>query len=101
MKLKKGDNVIVVTGKDKGKKGKILKVMPKEDKVLVEGLNVSKKHVKPRKGGEKGQTIEISFPMTASNVMILDPRDNKQSRIGKKIIAGKKVRVSKKSGVEI
>ena len=100
MKLKKGDNVIVIAGKDKGKKGKILKVMPKEDRVLVEGVNMKKKHKKPTKN-EKGQTIEISFPITASNVMILDPKNNKQTRVGKKTISGKKVRIARKSGVEI
>lgn len=100
MKLKKGDNVIVITGKDKGRKGKILKVMPKEDKVLIEGMNMKKKHKKPTKDA-KGQTIEVSFPITASNVMILDPKGNKQTRIGNKTIGDKKVRISRKSGVEI
>ncbi len=100
MKLKKGDNVIVITGKDKGKKGKILKVMPKEDRVLVEGVNIKKKHKKPTRDA-KGQTIEVSFPVTASNVMLLDPKGSKQTRIGKKVIGGKKVRISRKSGVEI
>lgn len=90
----------MITGKDKGKKGKILKVMPKEDRVLVEGVNIKKKHKKPTRDA-KGQTIEVSFPVTASNVMLLDPKGSKQTRIGKKVIGGKKVRISRKSGVEI
>lgn len=68
MKVKKGDNVIILAGKDKGKKGKILRALPKEDKVVVEGLNIFKKHQKPRKTNEKGSTIEVSMPIHVSNV---------------------------------
>ena len=70
MHIKKGDNVIVLTGKDKGKKGKIVKVMPKLNRVLVEGVNMKKKHQKARKGGEKGQVIEMITPIHASNVKL-------------------------------
>lgn len=101
MKLKKGDNVILITGKDKGKKGKILKVFPVSNKVVVEGLNMVKKHQKPKKGGEKGTTINISMPIHSSNVMILDPKSGKASRIGKKKIGEKIVRIARKSGQEI
>jgi len=68
MKLKKGDNVIIITGKDKGKKGKIVHVFVKENKVIVEGLNMMKRHQRPRKSGEKGSMKSIEMPIHASNV---------------------------------
>jgi large subunit ribosomal protein L24 len=101
MKLKKGDNVIIITGKDKGKKGKIVRVLVEKNKVVIEGLNMMKKSQRPRKSGEKGQIISIAMPIHASNVMIVDPKTGKGSRIGKKIIGDKKVRISKKSNQEI
>ena len=101
MKLKKGDNVIIITGKDKGKKGKIVRVLPEKNKVVIEGLNMMKKSQRPRKSGEKGQIISIAMPIHASNVMIVDPKTGKGSRICKKIIGDKKVRISKKSNQEI
>jgi large subunit ribosomal protein L24 len=70
MKIKKNDTVKIMVGDDKGKTGKVLKVFPKTNKVLVEGLNMVKKHVKPTRGGKKGQTIEIALPMSASNVAV-------------------------------
>lgn len=100
MNIKKGDNIIVVAGKDKGKKGKVLKVFLTINKVLIEGINVNKKHIKPKQG-TKGRTVEMSFPMSASNVMLIDPKSGKQTRTGKKLIGEKLVRVSKKSGQEI
>lgn len=72
MKIKKGDNVIVITGKDKGKKSKIVHVLVKENKVVVEGLNMMKKHQRPRKSGEKGSMKNIEMPIHASNVKKLD-----------------------------
>ncbi len=101
MKLKKGDNVIAITGKDKGKKGKIVRVIPKENKVVVEGINILKKHQRPRKSGEKGQIIKMPMPMHASNVMIVDSKTEKGSRIGKKKLGDKMVRVTRKSNQEI
>ena len=101
MKLKKGDNVIIVTGKDKGKKGKIAHVFPAENKVVVEGLNMMKKHQRPRKSGEKGQMINIAMPINASNVMIVDPKTGKGSRLGKKKVGDKMVRIARKSNQEI
>ena len=101
MKLKKGDNVIVITGKDKGKKSKILRVLVKENKVIVEGVNMMKKHQRPRRSGEKGSMMDIAMPLNASNVMILDPKTNTGSRIGMKIVGGKKVRIARKSNQEI
>ncbi|MDQ3244815.1 MAG: 50S ribosomal protein L24 [bacterium] len=101
MRLKKGDNVIIITGKDKGKSGTILRVLATENKVIVEGLNMMKKHQKPRKSGEKGSTINMSMPINASNVMVKDPKNSKATRVGYKMIGGKKVRIAKKSGQEI
>ena len=101
MKIKKNDNVIVIAGKDKGKTGKISTVLVKENKIVIDGLNMVKKHQRARKSGEKGTTISISLPMNASNVMIVDPKTGKPSKIGSKIVAGKNVRIAKKSGQEI
>jgi large subunit ribosomal protein L24 len=68
MKIKKGDNVIIITGKDKGKKGKIVRVLVKKNKVIVEGLNMMKKHQRSRKSGEKGSMVNMAMPIAASNV---------------------------------
>ena len=72
MHIKKGDNVIIITGKDKGKKGKIIRVLVSENKVILEGLNMMKKHQRPRKSGEKGSMINIAMPIHASNVKKID-----------------------------
>jgi large subunit ribosomal protein L24 len=97
MKLKKGDTVVVTAGKDKGKEGKITKVIPKENKVIVEGINVAKKSVKPN-GQFEGGIIDIEKPIDASNVMIKDPKTGKPTRIGHTVDKdGKKVRITKKS----
>lgn len=101
MKLKKGDNVILITGKDKGKKGKIVRVLISQDKVIVEGANMMKRHQRPRKSGEKGVTKNIEMPIHVSNVMMLDPKSNKPTRLGKKRVGNKMVRVAKKSNQEI
>lgn len=68
MKIKKGDNVLIIAGKDKGKKGAVVKALPKEDKVVVAGVNIAKKHTRARKAGEKGQTVEKTMPVHVSNV---------------------------------
>ena len=72
MKIKKGDNIKVITGKDKGKSGKIVRVLVKENKVIVEGLNMMKKHQRPRKSGEKGSMMNVAMPIHASNVKKAD-----------------------------
>ena len=100
MTIKKGDNVIVITGKSKGTKGKVLQVIA-GGKVIVDGVNKVKKHQKARAGATVGQIIEKMLPINASNVMIVDPKSGKQTRIGKKMVAGKNVRIAKKSGQEI
>ncbi|MFA5095438.1 MAG: 50S ribosomal protein L24 [Candidatus Paceibacterota bacterium] len=101
MKLKKGDNIIVIAGKDKGKKGKIVAVLVDKNKVVVEGINMMKKHQRPKKSGEKGVKIDIAMPMHASNVMLLDPKTDFRTRVGKKKVGDKMVRITKKSGQEI
>ncbi len=97
MNLVKGDKVIVIAGRDKGKTGTIQKVIPEENRVVVENVNVRKKHIKPSQKNPDGGIIEIYAPINASNVMILDPKTKKPTRIGHKIVKGKKVRVTKDS----
>ena len=102
MKLKKGDKVMVIAGKDKGKSAAIVRVFRDENRVLVEGLNMAKRHRKATRQGGKGQIVEMPVPMHASNVMIVDPKSGKPSRI--KITRGKdgaRSRVAVKSGQEI
>lgn len=101
MYIKRGDNIIVIAGKDKGRKGKVTRALSAVDKVVVEGINMKKKHQRPRKEGQKGQVIEIASPLNVSNVQLLDPKTNKPTRVGYKVIKGKKVRIARKSGVEI
>jgi large subunit ribosomal protein L24 len=102
MIIKKGDNVIVITGKDKGKTGKVERVLPKMGKIIISGLNLKKSHQKPKRKDEKGQIVEKSMPLDVSNVSILDSKSNKPTRIGMKINEkGKKERISKRSGVVI
>ena len=96
MNIKKGDKVIVITGKDKGKSGVVDKAIPALNRVVVSGVNLRKIHQKPRRSGEKGQTIEKNMPIHISNVMLVD--GGKRVRVGKKIVDGKKVRISRKSG---
>lgn len=99
MKIKKNDTVKIISGKDKGKTGKVLRAFPMKDRVLVENVNLRKKHQKPTKGGQKGQIIEKAYPLHVSNVAFIDPKTKKITKIGKKLVKGKSVRVSKKSGV--
>lgn len=98
MKLKKDDKVIVISGKDKGKTGTIAQVLVAQNKVVIAGVNVAKVHMRPRRGGEKGQVVEKNMPIHASNVLLVDPKTGKGTRISKKIVDGKKVRVAQKSG---
>jgi len=101
MKIKTGDNVKVLTGKDRGKTGKVIQVLTnkktKQVFVVVEGLNMLKKHLRARQG-QKGQVIELSAPIHASNVMLVDPKTSKPTRVGFVQEADTKKRVAKKSG---
>ena len=98
MKIKKDDIVKIICGKDKGKSGKVLRAFPKLDQVLVEGINLKKKHRKATKSGQKGQIIEKAYPVHISNVVFLDPKTKKATKIGKKSVKGKFIRMSKISG---
>jgi len=101
MKIKKGDQVKSILGKDNGKTGKVLRVFPDLNKVLVEGLNIIKKHVRPRKEGEKGQRLEIPAKINVSNVILVCPKCGKETRIGVKRNSGKVIRICKKCNSEI
>mgnify|MGYP001469115941 CR=1 FL=1 len=99
MHVKKDDTVIVISGKDKGKKGRIIAAYPRENRVLVEGVNMVKKHTKPSMSNPQGGIIEQEAPIHASNVMLVDPKSGLPTRIGYKVLDnGKKVRVAKRSG---
>ncbi len=87
MKIKKGDTVQITSGKDKGKKGKVLRVIPKENKIVVEGLNLVTKHVRSRRAGEKGQRIKMAMPLNISNALLICPRCKKAIRVGYKVLA--------------
>ena len=98
MNLLKGDKVIVIAGADKGKTGTIQKVIPEKNRVVVEGVNVRKKHNKPTQANPDGGIVEVYAPIDASNVMLVDPKTKKPTRIGHKEEKGKKVRYAKASG---
>ena len=98
LKIKKGDKVAVITGKDKGKQGEVLSVMPKLNKAIVSGVNLAKKHTKPSRENEGG-IITKEMPIQISNIAILDPKSGLPSKVGFKILKdGVKVRIAKKSG---
>ncbi len=101
MKIHKGDTIKIIIGKDSGKTGKVLKVIPKKDKILIEGLNLFKKHVRPKKTGEKGQTILVPRPINVSNAMILCASCGRPTKIGYRLEGGKKERICKKCKAKI
>ena len=101
MKIKKGDPIIVIAGKDKGKKGTVSKAFPVEGKVIVPGVNIKKVSVRRKSKKEKGQIVDVAYPIDVSNVAIVDPDLKVASRIGKKKTDKGFVRISKKSGKEI
>ena len=101
MKIKKDDTVLIISGKDKGKKGKVLEAFPKQGQILVEGVNLRKKHQKPRKQGEKGQIITMPGAISTSNVKLICPKCAKPTRIGYKILEKNKVRICKKCKQEV
>lgn len=98
MHVKKGDKVMVISGKDKGKTGVILAAYPKQDRVLVEGVNIVKKHAKPSQINPQGGIINQEAAIHVSNVMPIDPKTGQPTRVGYTEVDGKKVRVAKKSG---
>lgn len=101
MKIHKNDQVLVISGKDRGRKGKIIRVFPKEGKVIVEGINLRKKHVKPKKSGEKGQIVETPAPLNVSDIKLICSKCGKLTRVGYKIEGKRKYRICKKCNQEI
>ena len=101
LKIKKNDTVVILSGKDKGKKGKVLGTVPADAKVVVEGINMVTCHVKPRKQGETGGIVQREAAMYASKVQVVCPKCNKGTRIAHKIENGKKTRVCKHCGAEL
>jgi large subunit ribosomal protein L24 len=108
LKIRRGDNVEVISGKDSGKTGKVLRVDPKKNRLFVEGLNMVKRHQRPRslkdtqRGGKVGGVIEKEGPIHASNVMLLDPKQNRRTRVGVERSAdGKRVRIARRSETRI
>ena len=101
MKIKKGDTVKIITGKDRGKTGKILKVLPKKRKILIEGLNLYKKHVRPKREGDKGQTVLVPRPINTSNVMLVCSSCNKTTKAGFHFENETKIRICKKCKAKI
>jgi large subunit ribosomal protein L24 len=101
MKIKKNDQVQIMAGKDRGKRGKVLRTIPSSNKLVVEGLNVIKKHKKARRGGEKGQRIEIAAPLSVSNVTLVCPNCGKLTRVEFKVEGDNKSRICKKCKAQI
>ncbi len=104
MKIKKGDQILIISGKDRGRKSKVLEVMKPAGKITAEGVNMRKKHVRPKKSGEKGQVVQFPAPISASNAKIICKSCGKATRVGYKIeVSGKnkvKIRICKKCGQE-
>lgn len=98
MHVKKGDKVKVLSGKDKGKQGTVLEAYPKKDRVLVEGINMVKKHAKPSQDNPQGGILNVEAPIHVSNVLPIDPKTGEPTRVGYEVRDGKKVRIAKKSG---
>ncbi|MDI6777858.1 MAG: 50S ribosomal protein L24 [Patescibacteria group bacterium] len=101
MKIRKNDNVKILSGKDRGKIGKVMRVSPKSNKAIVEGLNLVKKHTRPRKQGEKGQRVTVPASIDISNLALVCPKCSKPTRVGSKLGENNKFRICKKCGSEI
>jgi len=101
MRIRMGDTVLIISGKDKGKSGKVIEVFPKNQRIMVEGINIVKKHVKPKRSGEKGQRVEVPRPFHISNAKLICPKCKKPTRLGARIIEKRKYRTCKKCGQEI
>jgi large subunit ribosomal protein L24 len=101
LKIKKGDRVVVLSGKDKGKDGVVERSLPSEGKVVVQGVNTAKRHRKARSATDAGGIIDIDMPIDVSNVAVISPKDGKPTRVGYKTVDGKKVRICKRTGAEL
>ncbi|MBT7863148.1 MAG: 50S ribosomal protein L24 [Gemmatimonadetes bacterium] len=99
MKIKRDDTVLVISGNDKGKRGRVLRVVPEQDRVLVEGVRMMKKHTKPTQRDPQGGIVEREAPIHVSNIMVIDPHSDEPTRVGKKRLDdGRNVRVAARSG---
>ncbi|MBI2594763.1 MAG: 50S ribosomal protein L24 [Candidatus Colwellbacteria bacterium] len=96
MKIKKGDKVLIIKGKDRGKSGKIARALPAKSMVVIDGLNLRKKTIKPRRGGEKGRIVSVAWPMRVENVMLFCDACNRPTRVGYRTADNKKIRYCKK-----
>lgn len=102
MKIKKNDNVLVIKGKDRNKTGKVLGILPEKGRAVVGGVNIIKRHQRPKKAGQKGQILSVEAPLRIENIMIICPKCGASVRIGyKKLESGEKVRICKKCNQEI
>ncbi|MGI8921312.1 MAG: 50S ribosomal protein L24 [Solirubrobacteraceae bacterium] len=101
MKIRRDDQVIVISGKERGKKGKVLRTIPARERVIVEGLNMVKRHTKPTPQGDQGGVIEREAAIHVSNVMLVDPKDGRATRIASVTEDGKRYRVAKRSGTRL
>ncbi|HYI61472.1 MAG TPA: 50S ribosomal protein L24 [Acidimicrobiales bacterium] len=102
IKLRKGDRVRVLTGKDRGKEGTIMKVIPKDNKVIVDGVNVAKKHQKAKSATSQGGIIDKDMPIPVPNVALISPSDGKPTKVGYKVLGdGSKIRICRRTGAEI
>ncbi len=101
-RIRKGDTVVVTTGSDRGKRGEVLKVIPKEDRAVVQGVNMAKKHTKPRGMGQPGGIVEVEATIHLSNLALIDPKSDKPTKVGFRVLdGGRKVRVAKATGAVI
>jgi large subunit ribosomal protein L24 len=100
-RIRKGDTVVVLSGKDRGKTGEVIEVRPREQRVLVQGLNLMKRHTKPRPPNEPGGVIERPAPLHLSNVALIDPKDKRPTRVRIEVRDGERVRVSARSGEKL
>ncbi len=101
MKIRQGDRVVVLSGKDRGAEGEVIQAIPERGKVIVEGVNIAKRHSKPRSQEEPGGIIDKMMPLDASNVAVISPSDGKATRVGYKMEGDRKIRFCKRTGVEI
>ena len=101
MKIRKGDTVLIISGKDRGKKGKVLRALPEKRKIVVEGVGLVTRHQRAKKTGEKGQIVEMPLAIDVSNAKLICPKCGKAARIGYKIVEGKKFRICKKCKKEV
>ena len=98
MKIKKGDNVKILAGKDRGRTGKVLRVLPERDRVVVDGVNMLKRHVRPRRQGQKGEVVQLASPLHVSNAGLVCGACGRVTRVGYQVVGDKKTRICKKCG---